>query len=235
MLELEKPEFNSYSFLASAGCGRRIVELGEKQILFAQGEAATSIFYLQSGRAKLTVVSKRGKEATLTLLSPGEFIGEESLASAGALHCATATAITDCVALRIETEEMIRVMHEEHTLSGIFTEFLLARGKRIQSDLVDQLFNSGEKRLARILLLMAEFGESDESEKLIPEITMETLAEKIGIPQSIVSIFMNRFHERGLIRYDGRIRVQKALLDAILHDRMPGDNTATPEIAGLAQ
>jgi CRP-like cAMP-binding protein len=235
MPELEKPAFDSSSFLASAGRGRRIVILGKKQILFSQGETATSIFYLQQGRAKLTVASKHGKEATLTYLSAGEFFGEESLANAGALHCATATAITDCTALKIESEEMIRVMHEERSLLGIFTDFLLARGKRIQSDLVDQLVNSGEMRLARILLLMAGFGESDEPEKLIPEISEETLAEKLGIPLPSVKIFMNRFRERGLIGYDGRIRVKKALLDAILHDRMPGDNTATPEIAENAQ
>jgi CRP-like cAMP-binding protein len=230
MLEFEKPAFDAEAFLASAGVGRRIVKLRGKQTFFSQGEAADSVFYLQGGRAKLTVVSENGKEATITLLSAREFVGEESLAKVGALHMATATSITDCTALRIEREEMLRVMHEERTFSEILIRYLLARGIRLQSDLVDRLFDSCEKRLARILLLMAEFGEPNETEGLIPEITEESLAEMIGTTRSSVSFFMNRFHEHGLIDYDGRIRVHKALLNAILHDQLPGDNAARPVI-----
>ena len=152
--------FDLAAFLEEAGVGRRIVHLKPKQVFFSQGSSADSIFYLQTGRAKLTVVSHEGKEATIALLPAGEFIGEESLASVGGLHMATASAITACTALRIEREEMIRVMHEEHSLSEMYLKFLLARSMRAQADLVDQLFNSSEKRLARILLLMAEFGET---------------------------------------------------------------------------
>jgi CRP/FNR family cyclic AMP-dependent transcriptional regulator len=230
MLEPEKPTFDADAFLASAGVGRRIVNLSGKQIFFSQGEAADSVFYLQGGRAKLTVISRNGKEATITLLTAEDFVGEESLANSGALHTATATAITDCRDLKIEGKEMLRVLLEELSLSEIFMTFLLARGLRIQSDLVDQLFNSSEKRLARILVLMANFGELGELEKLIPEITEESLAEMSGTSQASVSFFMNRFRERGLIDYDGRIRVRQTLLNLILHDRLPGDNTATPEI-----
>ena len=230
MLDREKPAFDADEFLASAGLGRSIVKIRGKQAFFSQGNAADSVFYLHSGRAKLTVISKNGKEATITLLNVGQFLGEESLASVGALHKYTATAITACTALKIESAVMIRSMNEEQALSEIFIKFLLARGMRIQSDLVDQLFNSSEKRLARILLLMAEFGVPDESEKLIPEITEETLAGMTGTSLSKVSFFMNRFRELGLIQYDGRIRVRKALLNVILHDSLPGDNAAKPVV-----
>ncbi len=233
MIELEKPVFDAAAFLASAGVGRKIVNLHENQTFFLQGEVADSVFYLQSGRAKLTVVSRNGKEATITLISAGEFVGEESLMSAGALHMATATSITDCTALKIDRREMIRVMHEERPLSEVFIKFLLARGMRIQSDLVDQLFNSSEKHLARILLVMAKFGEQNGSDRLIPEITEEKLAEMIGSPRSSVSFFMNRFRELGLIDYDGRIRVHKSLLNVILHDQMPGDNAVKPAITDI--
>jgi CRP-like cAMP-binding protein len=233
MLEHGKPAFDADAFLASAGIGSRIVKLYAQQTFFSQGEAADFIFYLQSGRAKLTVVSKNGKEATITLLSAGDFVGEESLASLGALHMATATSITDCTALKIEREEMLRVMHEEHPLSEIFVKFLLARGMRIQSDLVDQLFNSSEKHLARILLLMTEFGEPGESKKLIPEIAEESLAEMIGTTRSSVNYFINRFRELGLIDYDGRIRAHKALLNVILHDQFPDDSAVKPAIIDI--
>jgi CRP/FNR family cyclic AMP-dependent transcriptional regulator len=235
MHEPEKPAFDAEAFLASAGLGRRIVKLSGRQIFFSQGEAADSVFYLQCGRAKLTVISGDGKEATITQLAAGDFVGEASLASGGALHMATATAVTECTALKIERKEMLRAMHEEQPLSEKFIMFLLARGMRIQSDLVDQLFNSSEKRLARILVSMANFGELNDLEGLIPEISEESLAEMIGTPQSSVSFFMNRFRDLGFIDYDGRIRVNRALLDEILHDRMPGDNTATPEIVAAPQ
>jgi CRP-like cAMP-binding protein len=230
MLEHEKSAFDADAFLASAGLGRKIVKLRESQTFFSQGEAADAVFYLQSGRGKLTVVAQNGKEATITYLSAGEFVGEESLTSVGALHMATATSITDCTALKIERGEMLRAMHQERPLAAVFIQFLLARGMRIQSDLVDQLFNSSEKRLARTLLLMARFGESGEAEVLLPEISEETLAEAIGTTPSMVSFFMNRFRELGLIDYDDRIRVHKALLNVVLHDQFPDDNTAKPPI-----
>ena len=218
MAELEQASFDVASFLANAGLGRRVVQFKPKQAFFSQGDPADSVFYLQSGRAKLTVVAKTGKEATITLLKAGEFVGEEAIAAVGGLHLATASAITTCTALKIKRQEMIRVIHEEHTFSDLFLSFLLARSMRIQADLVDQLFNNSEKRLARILLLMAEFGKSTELETPIPKITQETLAEMIGSTRSRVSFFMNRFRRLGFIEYNGDIRVHKSLLNVVLHE-----------------
>ena len=218
MVELKNGNFDVATFLSSAGLGRKIVQLKSKQAFFSQGSPADSVFYLQKGRAKLTVVSKNGKEATITLCSAGDFVGEESLATVGGLHMATATAISACAALKIERKEMIRVMHEEHAFSDLFLAFLLGRSMRIQADLVDHLFNSSEKRLARILLLLAEFGKPGEPETLIPQITQETLAEMIGTTRSRVSFFMNRFRKLGFIEYNGRIRVHRSLLNVVLHD-----------------
>ena len=211
--------FDLAAFLETAGVGRRVVQLQPKQVFFTQGSSADSIFYLRAGRAKLTVVSQEGKEATVALLTPGEFVGEESLASVGALHMATATAISACTALKIQREEMIRVMHEEHSLSEMYLKFLLVRSMQTQADLVAQLFDSSERRLARILLLLAEFGKPGEPEPFVPPITQETLAEMIGTTRSRVSFFMNRFRKLGLIEYNGRIRVHKSLLNVILHDQ----------------
>jgi CRP-like cAMP-binding protein len=230
MVELKNMTFDAATFLANAGLGRRIVQIKPKQVFFSQGNTADSIFYLQKGRAKLTVVSTGGKEATITLLSVGDFVGEESLTGVVGLRLATATAITACTALKIEREEMIRVMHDEHTFSDLFMKFLLARSMRTQADLIDQLFNSSEKRLARILLLMAEFGMPGEPETLIPTITQETLAEMIGTTRSRVSFFMNRFRKLGFIEYNGRIRVHKSLLNVVLHDQLPEQNAETPRI-----
>ncbi len=215
---LRKKTFDPEAFLASAGLGRRIVQVKSKHPFFTQGNSAECVFYLQTGRAKLTVVSKRGKEATITLLTAGDFIGEESIAGVPGRHLATATAIGPCTALKIDRTAMIRVIHEEHAFSDMFLKFLLARSMRTQADLVDQLFNSCEKRLARILLLMAEFGKPGEPETLIPRITQETLAEMIGTTRSRVSFFMNRFRKMGFIEYNGRIRVKKSLLNVVLHD-----------------
>jgi CRP/FNR family cyclic AMP-dependent transcriptional regulator len=215
---LRKAEFDPGSFLASTGLGRRIVQIKSKQAFFTQGNPAECVFYLQTGRAKLTVVSKRGKEATITLLTAGDFIGEEAIAGVAGRHLATATAIGPCTALKIDRAAMIRVIHEEHAFSDMFLKFLLERSMRTQADLVDQLFNSSEKRLARILLLMAEFGKPGEPETLIPKITQETLAEMIGTTRSRVSFFMNRFRKMGFVEYNGRIRVNKSLLNVVLHD-----------------
>jgi CRP-like cAMP-binding protein len=218
MAEVRSMTFDLATFLEEAGVGRKLVRLKPKQNFFSQGDPADAIFYLRTGRVKIAVVSPDGREATIALLSPGEFIGEESLASVGGLHLATATAIDVCSALRIAREEMIRVMHEERSFSEMYMKFLLARSMRTQADLVDQLFNSSEKRLARILILMAEFGEPGSPEPFIPPITQETLAELVGTTRSRVSSFMNRFRKLGLIEYNGRIRVHKALLNVILHD-----------------
>jgi CRP/FNR family cyclic AMP-dependent transcriptional regulator len=213
-----KLAFDAAAFLASAGLGRRIVQLAPKQTFFTQQDPADAVFYLQKGRARVTVVSTVGKEATITLLAAGDFIGEESLAAPAGLRLATATALTACIALKIARDEMIRVMHEEHNFSDLFLKFLLARSMRIQADLVDQLFNSSEKRLARILLLMAEFGQPGSPETTIPKISQETLAEMIGTTRSRVSFFMSRFRKLGFVDYDGRIRVHKSLLSVVLHD-----------------
>jgi CRP/FNR family cyclic AMP-dependent transcriptional regulator len=220
--------FDLADFLATAGVGRRIVQLKPTRTFFSQGSLADSIYYLQTGRAKLTVVSHDGKEATIALLRAGEFVGEESLASVGGLHMATASAITPCTALRIDRAEMIRVMHQEHSLSEMYLKFLLVRSMRTQADLVDQLFNSSERRLARILLILAEFGEPGERNHWVPPITQETLAEMIGTTRSRVSFFMNRFRRLGLIEYNGRIRVHKALLNVILLDQFPERNPGRP-------
>jgi len=228
MIELKSKNFDPAAFLANAGLGRRIIRLKAKSTFFTQGTPADCVYYLQSGRAKLTVVSKVGKEATITLLIAGDFIGEESIAGAMGLRMATATAITGCVALKIEREEMVRVLHEEHAFSDLFLKFLLARSMRTQADLVDQLFNSSEKRLARILLLMAEFGKPGEPETLIPRITQESLAEMIGTTRSRVSFFMNRFRRLGFIEYKGRIRVHKSLLNVVLNDHFSIENSSKP-------
>jgi CRP/FNR family cyclic AMP-dependent transcriptional regulator len=222
------PNFDAADFLTKAGLGRKVVELGPKDTFFSQGDPAEAIFYLQRGRAKLTVVSQNGKEATITLVSVGDFVGEECLASVPGLRLATASAVNSCVALKITREEMARAMHDEPTFADLFLKFLLARSMRTQADLVDQLFNSSEKRLARILLLMAEFDKPGEHTAFIPPVSQETLAEMIGTTRSRVSFFMNRFRKLGFISYNSRIQVNKSLLNVILLDQMPGQNSQRP-------
>ncbi len=184
------------------------MRLDSKEALFSQGDRCDSIYYIQTGRVKLTVASKSGKEATISLLATKDFVGEEAIAAAPGIRLATATAITACSVLKIERNAMIRVMREEQSLSDLFLAFLVSRSLRTQSDLVDRLFNNSEKRLARILLLMAEFGKPGDPETptLIPEITQETLAEMVGTTRSRVSFFMNRFRKLGFLEYKGRIR-----------------------------
>jgi CRP/FNR family cyclic AMP-dependent transcriptional regulator len=235
MTERKDDIFDLPAFLTNAGLGRRIVHLRAKEAFFSQGGAADSIFYLQRGRAKLTVVSTAGKEATVALLTAEDFVGEESLAGSVGLRLTTATAITPCTALKIERAEMIRVMHEEHAFSDLFLKFLLARSMRTQADLVDQLFNSSEKRLARILLLMAEFGKAGEPEALIPKITQETLAEMIGTTRSRVSFFMNRFRKLGFIEYNGRISVKRSLLNVVLNDQSSGTHAVSAPLLTKAK
>jgi CRP-like cAMP-binding protein len=222
------PLFNPQKFLETVGEGRRLVHVKPKGVFFSQGSVSNCVFYLQTGRAKLTVLSTGGKEATITLLAAGDFIGEEAISAPGGLRMSTATALSACTALRIERDEMVRVLHHEHTFSDLFVRFLIARGIRTQADLVDQLFNSSEKRLARTLLLMAEFGKPGEPETLIPPITQEALAEMIGTTRSRVSFFMNRFRKLGFIQYSGRIHVHKSLLNVVLHDQFTGHNSERP-------
>jgi CRP/FNR family transcriptional regulator, cyclic AMP receptor protein len=188
------------------------------QKVFGQGEAADAVFYIQKGKIRLSVISKRGKEATIGLLGDGNFLGEESIAAVLLKRVATATALTPSTILRIERVEMVRVLHEEQLFSEVFVSYLLARNARVQEDLVDQLFNSSEKRLARALLLLAQFGKEGAPETVIPRISQETLADMIGTTRSRVNFFMNRFRKLGFIEYNGKLSIHSSLLNVILHD-----------------
>jgi CRP/FNR family cyclic AMP-dependent transcriptional regulator len=222
--------FDPATFLAHSGLGRKIIHFKNKGVLFSQGGDADAVFYIQKGRAKVTVVSQRGKEATITLLNVGDFVGEESIGAIAGLRMTSATAIKACSVLRIDRIEMIRVLRDEQTFSDLFYAFLLTRSMRTQADLVDQLFNSSERRLARILLLMADFGKPGEPHELIPKISQETLAEMIGTTRSRVSLFMNRFRKHGFIEYNGRIHVHKSLLNIVLHDQFYDQNASKPKV-----
>jgi len=211
-------QFQPEVFLSEAGIGRTIVDVQKKEKIFSQGEVGEAVFYIQQGRAKLSVVSREGKEATISLFGPGDFIGEDCIAGVQSSRMATATALTECTLLRIERKEMMRVIHEEHIFSDVFVAYLLARNTRIQADLVDQLFNSSEKRLARALLLLANFGKQGKPETVIPKISQEMLAEMIGTTRSRVSFFMNRFRKLGFIDYNGTLRIHSSLLNVVLHD-----------------
>lgn len=214
----KRRDLDPKNFLATIGVGKKDVVFLKKQIVFAQGDAADSVFYIQEGKVRLTVVSKAGKEATLGILSEGEFFGEGSLAGQ-ALRMGSATAMTDCELLRIEKKAMMGALHREHEFSDMFVAYLLARNIRYEEDLVDQLFNSSEKRLARILLLLAHFGKEGIPETVIPKISQETLADMIGTTRSRVSFFMNRFRKLGFVDYgeDG-LQVHSSLLNIVLHD-----------------
>ena len=210
-------EFDPQAFLATIGEGRKTMLFSKKQMVFAQGDPADAVFYLQTGKVRLTVVSKNGKEATLGILSEGSFFGEGSLAGQP-LRMGSATAMTDCAVLRIEKRAMVDVLQREHTLSDLFVAYLLTRNIRYEEDLVDQLFNSSEKRLARVLLMLAQFGKEGKPESVIPKISQETLAEMVGTTRSRVSFFMNRFRKLGFIRYNGELEVHSSLLNIVLHD-----------------
>jgi CRP/FNR family transcriptional regulator, cyclic AMP receptor protein len=222
--------FDSATFLATGGLGRRIIRLKAKQAFFSQGSEAASIFYIQTGRAKLTVVSKKGKEATVTLLAAGDFVGEEAITGANVRRTATASTITVCIVLEISRDRMLRVLDENRAFSDSFMHFILTRGMRTQADLIDQLFNSSERRLARVLLLMAQFGDADGPLTQIPAVTQETLAEMIGTTRSRVSFFMNRFRKLGYIAYNGHIHVHKSLLNMVLQDELPEENASRPKL-----
>ena len=210
-------DFDPHAFLATIGKGRKVLTVPKKQAIFAQGDAADAVFYIQEGKVRLTVVSKAGKEATIGILRDGEFFGEGSLAGQP-LRMGSATSMTDCAILRIDKKAMMEALHREHEFSDLFVAYLLARNIRYEEDLVDQLFNSSEKRLARILLLLAHFGKEGTPETVVPKISQETLAEMIGTTRSRVSFFMNRFRKLGFIHYNGALQVHSSLLNVVLHD-----------------
>ena len=217
----EKPRraaFLPAAFLAKSGTGRTISELNKGDIIFSQGNDANAVFYVQKGKIKLTVISKTGKEATIALLGENNFLGEECITASKMQRVATATALTPSTVLRIERSEMVRVLHEEQLFSELFVAYLLARNARVQEYLVDQLFNSSEKRLARALLLLAQFGKEGAPETVIPKISQETLADMIGTTRSRVNFFMNRFRKLGFIEYNGHLSIHSSLLNVILHD-----------------
>jgi CRP/FNR family transcriptional regulator, cyclic AMP receptor protein len=210
-----------HAFLATIGEGRKAMLFPKKQTIFAQGDPADAVFYLQTGKVKLAVVSKTGKEATIGILSDESFFGEGSLAGQ-TLRMGTATAMTECSVLRIEKKAMTQALHREHAFSDVFVAYLLARNIRYEEDLVDQLFNSSEKRLARVLLMLAQFGKEGVPETVVPKISQETLAEMVGTTRSRVSFFMNRFRKLGFIYYaggeEGGLQVHSSLLNVVLHD-----------------
>jgi CRP/FNR family cyclic AMP-dependent transcriptional regulator len=213
----KRRNFDPHAFLAIIGEGRKSVLFPKKHTIFAQGDTADAVFYIQTGKIKLTVVSKTGKEATIAILTDGDFFGEGSLAGQP-LRMGSATAMTDCAILRIDKKAMMEALHREHEVSDMFVAYLLARNIRYEEDLVDQLFNSSEKRLARILLLLAHFGKEGKPEPVVPKISQEMLAEMIGTTRSRVSFFMNRFRELGFIHYNGGLQVHSSLLNVVLHD-----------------
>ena len=210
--------FDPESFLARAGLGKKVLNLKKSETAYTQGDPTDAIFYVQTGRLRVTVTSANGKEATLALVGAGEFVGEDCMVSAHPLRLATATAMAECALLRISKTEMVRALHQEPAFSNVFVSFLLTRNARIQADLVDQLFNSSEKRLARILLLLAQFGKESKPETVLPKISQEILAEMIGTTRSRVSFFMNRFRKLGFIEYNGEIRVHNSLLNIFLQE-----------------
>jgi CRP/FNR family cyclic AMP-dependent transcriptional regulator len=214
----KKGDFDPRKFLATIGEGRKVVAFLKKQTIFTQGDEADAVFYIQEGKIRLTVVSKIGKEATMGILSEGEFFGEGSLAGQ-TLRMGSATAMTGCELLQIDRKAMMLALHREHAFSDLFVAYLLARNIRYEEDLVDQLFNSSEKRLARMLLLLAHFGKEGMPEVVIPKISQETLAEMIGTTRSRVSFFMNRFRKLGFVDYgESGLQVHSSLLNVVLHD-----------------
>jgi CRP/FNR family cyclic AMP-dependent transcriptional regulator len=210
-------DFNVNDVLVTIGEGRTIREFTEKETIYAQGAECDAVFYIQSGKVRLTVLATDGKVATIAILNECDFFGEGCLAGQP-LRMASATAMTDCELMRIEKQAMVLALHREHTLSEMFVAYLLGRNIRYEEDLVDQLFNSSEKRLARILLLLAHFGKEGKPEKVIPKISQETLAGMVGTTRSRVNFFMNRFRKLGFIQYNGEIEVHSSLLNVVLHD-----------------
>ena len=217
MIPKLKQLFDPNLFLARVGEGRTVAEYAKDQMVFSQGDPANAVFYIQKGKIKLTVVSNNGKEAVIAILDSGDFLGEGCLTTQS-LRMATATAMSDCSIVRLEKAAMIRVLHDQPAFSEMFLAYVLSRNMRIEEDLVDQLFNSSEKRLARVLLLLANFGKETKPEPVIAKISQETLAEMIGTTRSRVSFFMNKFRKMGFIEYNGGLHVHSSLLNIVLHD-----------------
>jgi CRP/FNR family cyclic AMP-dependent transcriptional regulator len=214
----KKRDFDPNEFLATIAEGRTIVSFPKKHIIFSQGDECESVFYIQNGKVRLTVVSKTGKEATIGILSKGDFFGESCL-TGQSLRVMSAISMEDCCLMRIETDALKRVLHQEQAFSDMFMAYLLARSIRYEEDLVDQLFNSSEKRLARVLMLLARYGKEGIAETMVvPKVSQETLAEMVGTTRSRVNIFMNKFRKLGLIDYNGELKVHGSLLDIVLHD-----------------
>ena len=213
----KRSKFDLKTFLSTINGGRTIVAAPKKQTIFTQGDSSDSVFYIRRGKIKLTVLAKNGKEATIGILSEGDFFGEGCLA-AQPLRMCTATAITDCMVMRIDKKSIMEVIHRERAFSDMFITYLPTRNIRYEEDLVDQLFNSSEKRLARILLLLAHFGKDEKPEVAIPKISQETLAEMVGTTRGRVNFFMNRFRKLGFVRYNGELEVHPSLLNVVLHD-----------------
>ncbi len=209
--------FNPQTFLAKVGQGKTLLQARKHHTIFSQGDAADAVFYIQAGQVKLTVVSQQGKEAVVALLDRGSFFGESCLAG-HLLHLATATAFGDATLVRLDKDAMLRLLHDKPAFAEFFMTYLLAHSIRIQEDLMDQLFNSSEKRLARVLLLMAHFGKEGKSEAIIPKISQEVLAEMVGTTRSRVSFFMNKFRKLGFLEYNGGVHVHSSLLNIVLHD-----------------
>lgn len=217
LLPTKTRAFDPSIFLATIGKGRKLITSPKNKAIFAQGDKADAVFYVQKGRVKLTVVSKAGKEATIGIVTAGNFFGEGALAGQ-AVRMGSASAMTECELMRVEKKSMMEALHREHSFSDMFVGYLLARNIRYEEDLVDQLFNSSEKRLARVLLLLAHFGKAGSSDTPIPNISQETLAQMVGTTRSRVSFFMNRFRKLGFVRYNGGINVHSSLLSVVLHD-----------------
>src|SRR6202162_2516672 len=217
-MQKRKARFDPKIFLAKVGAGKTVSKYRKDQIVFSQGEAADAVFYIQQGNVKLTVVSEQGKEAVVAILGPGHFFGEGCL-NGHPLRVATTSAVDACLITRLEKATMIATIHNEPEFSELFISYLLTRNSRIEEDLVDQLFNSSEKRLARLLLLLANFGKEGRPEPIIAKISQETLAEMIGTTRSRVSHFMNKFRQLGFIDYNGHIEVHSSLLNVVLHDQ----------------
>ena len=214
-------KFDPKTFLSTIDGGRKVATFAEKKMIFAQGDSSDAVFYIQKGKVKLSVVSESGREATIGILNEGSFFGESCL-TGQPLRLCSATAMTDCTVMRIKKKSMMEVLHREHAFSDMFVAYLLARNIRYEEDLVDQLFNSSEKRLARVLLLLAHFGKEGVPESVVPKISQETLAEMVGTTRSRVSFFMNRFRKLGFIHYagglEGGLQVHSSLLNVVLHD-----------------
>jgi CRP/FNR family transcriptional regulator, cyclic AMP receptor protein len=213
----KNPAFDAQAFLDSAGVARKVTEFKKKEAIFSQGDPAKNVLYIQKGGVRLSVVNQIGKEAVVAILGPGDFFGEGCLAGQP-IRIGSATAIAPATLLVIEKKEMIRVLHAEHAFSDRFITYMLSRNIRVEEDLVDQLFNSSEKRLARTLLLLARYGEEDKPQKVLAKISQETLAEMVGTTRSRVNFFMNKFRKLGFIKYNGGLHIDTSLLSVVLHD-----------------